>query len=448
MRSICTFFLLLFLGFQFANAQSILKPFIGVDYLPGDNTPICPIPLYLGSFDNSGLFEGDTIPDFQLFSPDGAPFRISEKLALGKPVLLVNGSYTCPVFRGKVPALNQIVAAYNDQVTICVIYTVEAHPDIDISPYFGTVNTGAPNINAGILYRQPTTYGERLDVVKDMQQAMSINAPIYVDGPCNQWWSVFGPAPNNAYLIDPNGIVVAKHGWFNRSPDDMTCDIMKYFDPNASCGSTGGQTGMFTFSLSNDTIAYGLPGETVYVEAELKNPSTYPVNIEVKRMIENVPAGWMTAMCIDICYAPSVDYTTIQIPANSTQLFIMDFFTDPLLPGKGMAQIGFRNLQALNNKFTSRMYASTEQVSSAPTALGTDLTATVFPQPAKDVAWLKLPDGFTGNGALLQLFDLNGRMLRQLTVNEQVVALERGDLEAGVYGFRIEGLGSGRVVFY
>ncbi len=436
------------MGMPFLNAQPILKPFIGVDSLPGDNVPICPIPLYLGSFDNSGLKKGDTIPDFQLFSPDGSAFHISEKLALGKPVLLVNGSYTCPVFRGKVPALNQIVAAYSDQVTVCVIYTVEAHPDIDISPYFGTVNTSAANINAGILYRQPTTYGERLAVVNDMLQAMSINAPVYVDGPCNLWWSVFGPAPNNAYLIDPNGIVVAKHGWFNRAPDDMTCDIKRYFDPNASCGSTGGQTGMFSFNLVNDTIAYGLPGETVYVQAALKNPTAYPVNIEVKRMIENVPAGWSTAMCIDICYAPSVDYTTIQVPANSTQLFIMDFFTDPLLPGKGMAQIGFRNLQALNNKFSSRMYASTEQVSSAASTPGADLLATVFPQPAKDIAWIKLPDGFSGKGALLQLFDLNGRVLRQLTVNDQVVALERGDLAAGLYTFQIDGLGAGRVVFF
>lgn len=448
MRSICTLLLLFSLGFHAVTAQSLLKPFIGVDSLPDDSTPICSIPLYLGSFDNSGLHTGDTIPDFQLFSPDGTAFHLAEKLALGKPVLLVNGSYTCPVFRGKVPALNQIVAAYNDQVTICVIYTVEAHPDIDISPYFGTVNTGSPNTNAGILYRQPTTYGERVDVVKDMVQAMSINAPIYVDGPCNSWWSVFGPAPNNAYLIDPDGIVVAKHGWFNRAPDDMMCDIEHYFDPNEDCGNTSGQTGTFTFSLLHDTISYGLPGEALYVEAELKNPTAYPVNIEVKRMIENVPAGWTTAMCIDICYAPSVEYTTIQVPANGSQLFIMDFFTDPLLQGKGMAQIGFRNLQATNNKFTSRMYASTEQVSKLQAELGTDLSAAVFPQPARDVARVKLPDTWQNTGAQLWLFDLNGRLVRRMLVTEQIMELERGELASGVYYFQVEGLGSGRVVFY
>jgi hypothetical protein len=46
-----------------------------------------------------------------------------------------------------------------------------------------------------------------------------------LDGSCNAWWLNFGPAPNNAYLIKPDGTVAVKHGWFDKPPADMTHDI-------------------------------------------------------------------------------------------------------------------------------------------------------------------------------------------------------------------------------
>mgnify|MGYP002625836842 FL=1 len=165
-------------------AQPVLKPGIGLGAEPNDSDPVCSIPLYLGNFDASGLHAGDTAYDFTLYRLDGAAFTLSEALNAGKPVLLVAGNYTCPVFRNKLPVLNQLVAQYGNAVTIAVVYGVEAHPDIDISPYFGYVNTGQANKNAGILYRQPTTYGERKVVAADKLAALDINPPVYVDDHC------------------------------------------------------------------------------------------------------------------------------------------------------------------------------------------------------------------------------------------------------------------------
>lgn len=450
MKTIFTVLLLL-TGLNTTQAQLNLKPFIGVDSLPSDTDVICDIPWYLGDFEDSGLFEGDTVHDFQLFTPDGESFHLADELTFGKPVLLINGNYTCPVFRGKIAALNQIVAEYGNQVTVRVVYTLEAHPAIDISPYFGYVNTGTPNQNAGILYRQPVTYGERLDIIRDMLAETSIDAPILVDGPCNPWWATFGPAPNNAYLINSEGIVAAKHAWFNRTPEDMFCDIEQLFTPGTTCGGTGAGQGAFTFSFLTDTIAYGAPGDALYVEAELKNPTSNPVNIEIKRMIENIPDDWASSMCIDICYNTTTDYTTIQIPAGGEQLFIMDFFTG-VNEGLGMVQIGFRNLDDENNRFVRRMWASTLLSSNADELSVNNLSGMIQPNPAHQQTQINLPESWFSAGKLqLRMYDLNGNTLLQNEVSQPFFTVERANLPAGVYLFQVLNadrlMGAGKICF-
>ena len=70
---------------------------------------------------------------------------------------MIGSSYTCPVFRNKLPVINDVVATYGAQLTTIIVYTPEAHPYLDVSPYFGAVNTHQANISSGILYEQPET---------------------------------------------------------------------------------------------------------------------------------------------------------------------------------------------------------------------------------------------------------------------------------------------------
>jgi hypothetical protein len=85
-------------------------------------------------FEAPGLHEGDTIPDFKLYTLDNDSVHIADLLADGKPVLLIGGSYTCPKYRNHLDEVNDLQAAYGNQVHIYIIYTVEAHPaDPDIS---------------------------------------------------------------------------------------------------------------------------------------------------------------------------------------------------------------------------------------------------------------------------------------------------------------------------
>ena len=135
------------------------------------------------------------------------------------------------MWRGKIAALNTLISTYGSQVNFLVVYVVEAHPNTpDVSPYNCQVWTTSQNQTEGVLYLQPTTYGQKKTIVTDMMNNTcscmpAINAPVIIDGPCNEFWLTFGPAPNNAYLINPlDGTVACKHGWFNQAPLNMaTC---------------------------------------------------------------------------------------------------------------------------------------------------------------------------------------------------------------------------------
>ncbi len=205
-----------------------LKPSIGLTNLPPNSSSICAIPVFTGNFNTSGYMPGDTIPHFKLYNKNGVATDVLTLLQTGKPLLLIGGNYTCPVFRQKISKINQLAATYGSQINILIVYGVEAHPKTpDTSPYSGTVWTTSENQQDNILYLQPTTYGARKQILDDMLADIRypLSVPVLLDGPCNDWWLNFGTAPNNAYLIKPNGVIYKKHGWFDKNPNNIVTDI-------------------------------------------------------------------------------------------------------------------------------------------------------------------------------------------------------------------------------
>ena len=358
-------------------SQAQLLPSIGLNAPPADNAAICTIPWYLGSFYTSGLSEGSFAHDFKLYDLNGDSLVLSQKLATGKPVLLVAGSLTCPVFLGKIPIINQVVSTYGNQIQVYVIYTLEAHPT-DTSVYFGYVNIGNQNLNAGILFPQPTTYGMRKHMVDTMSFWSTINAPIFIDGPCNEWWSTFGPAPNNAYLIDTSGKIYAKHGWFHRNADNIFCDIDSLLGINSGLCTAAGGAGNFQVQVLNN-FASGNAGSIVYDFANLINNTNDNVTIGIKKLQKNLPATWQTAFCADVCYAPTDDSITVMVPANDTLLFSLDFITS-LPADSGSVNVGFRNANDNNNQYSVKFRASTFPAATLENDKETQLV--VHPNPA------------------------------------------------------------------
>src|ERR1051326_1795834 len=68
---------------------------------------------------------GDPAPNFELADLDGNWLRLSD--LRGRPVVLEFGSYTCPIFSDRVPAMEQL-AREHPEASFLVIYVREAHP--------------------------------------------------------------------------------------------------------------------------------------------------------------------------------------------------------------------------------------------------------------------------------------------------------------------------------
>ncbi len=377
--------IILSLGIATVRGQTF--PGIGLNGLPADGDSICAIPVYTGNFNVTGYQVSDTVPDFTLYDYYGNAFNLHSALQTGVPVVLIAGSLTCPVYRGKIPEINQMAAVYGNQVQVFIVYTVEAHPIVDVSPYSGTVWITSQNQTQNILFRQPVTYGERKQMVDTMLSLYNINVPVLIDGPCNNWWLNYGPAPNNAYLINTSGVVVAKHPWFNKAPLNMFCAVDSLIGYNSGLCNTYGNNGLFTFALDLDSMAYGLPGQTLAIHATLTNiSSNQNVVIDIVKKQVNIPSGWASALCADICYAPTEDSIRITIPPSTVQPFIFYFYTD-LTPNQGMVRVLFRNAFNGQNRYRQGFYGYTNLSEIADPLYPDELL--IFPNPAASSIQLK-----------------------------------------------------------
>ena len=125
----CLISLLIYTDSSFAQVQ--LKPSIGLSSIPADGDSICPVVFNIDTahcYEMTGLHDGDTIPEFVLYTIKDEKADIAEILKSGKPVMLIGGSYTCPIFRQKCEKINQLQARYGDRINIFIVYTEEAHP--------------------------------------------------------------------------------------------------------------------------------------------------------------------------------------------------------------------------------------------------------------------------------------------------------------------------------
>ncbi|MBK7966217.1 MAG: hypothetical protein IPK10_13660 [Bacteroidetes bacterium] len=222
-------------------------PSIGLNALPNSADSICPIVPTNAGGAIPGIMTGVTVPDFKLYTLSGDSVDLSQVLQQGLPVLLISSSYTCPVFRGKIPNINTVDSIYQGQLLVYVVYTVEAHPDIDVSPYSGNVWTTSANISEGVLYRQPKTYGERMAIADSLLSHYYIRPEILIDGPCNEWWLNYGTEPNSATLIKTDGSVFAFQQWFNKAPENIFCEIDSLLGTNSGYCNSFANNG--TFSL-------------------------------------------------------------------------------------------------------------------------------------------------------------------------------------------------------
>jgi hypothetical protein len=384
---------------------------------------------------------GDTVRDFKLYSLSGDSLHLSQALSNGKPILLVAGSLTCPYFRQRVPIINQVITTYSNYINVYVIYTLEAHPT-DTSIYSGYVNVTSQNVAQGILVPSPKTYGERKSLVDSLNYRVNLNAPVFIDGPCNNWWKKYGPAPYNSYLIGTNGVVLNKHGSFHKLPEDIYCDLDSIFNVNSGlCAGPPTAPGNFTLSVLNNTVS-GVPGQVLYDYVDIVNTSSVTVTVKIKKTDFNLPPNWQTAFCADVCFGTGDDSIEVQIAAYNTINFSLDFFTDNIAD-TGSVKIGFKNPNKSSNSYSMWLQASTvaedvsvKGLSNAPSLLKT------FPNPATNsFTVLTREKEFS-----LKVFSVTGK---EMFFSDKALSVNTSDWPEGIYLVQLTTLKerySGRVI--
>ncbi|HIA37613.1 MAG TPA: T9SS type A sorting domain-containing protein [Flavobacteriales bacterium] len=425
-----------------AFGQVQLKPSIGIGALPNDSDPVCTIVPRTQGNPWTPIAAGDTAADFNLYDINGVAMDLASILNSGKFVLMVAGSYTCPIFRNHMTELNAVAAQYGNQIECFVVYEVEAHPDGSPMPSSGQLNPTNPK------YPQPTTYGERKANLQDMLDGVGtgsyvpvpVNIPIYIDGPCNEWWDYYD-GPNKAYLIDTNGVIFAYHDWFSNSnppnsqATNIWCDIDSLLGVNSGgCSQVTSLNGTFDFqlkSMSSDTT-YGSPGAIIDIFGELINTSSEGVKVEIRRFMEDLPdtVKWESSICVTFCLPPDEDTTSVIIAAGDTVDFSFHFFTDASMPGPdtGRARVRFKNMNGnQQSQIQNYIAITTEEITALIAEKEKISDVTLYPNPT---AGLLTIFGVEGR---VRIYDIYGN----LVISAQTNTLNLADVTAGVYFVKI-----------
>ena len=419
MKKILFIIISLFVNIAFAQVQ--LLPSIGLSTQPLDTDPVCTIIPRSQGNPWIPVNPGDTMADFTLWDINGNSITLSSVLNSGKRALIVSGSYTCPIFRNHMTDLNAVSAQFGSQIECFVVYTVEAHPTGSPMPQSGNINPSNPP------YNQPATYGERKDIVQDLLNGINgtpagnyipvpVNVPIYIDGPCNEWWQYYD-APNNAYLIDTNGVLFAYHDWFHNSnppngpATNIWCDIDSLLGVNSGgCTQVTSFTGTFDFQLKpGETIpTFGNAGDIIDIFGEIINNSNDGVLVNIERVMNVLPSNtWESSMCIGVCLPSNQDTTSAIIAAGDTLDFSYHFFTDPLMlgPDTGRSRIRFTNAnggqQYIIQSYRARTYGPSTEISELPKT----------------------------NSKLSKIINLLGKEEKQKTNHIQILIFEDGRIE-------------------
>lgn len=175
------------------------------------------------TFAQRGPQPGSHIPAMWLVGLDGQEKTIDDVRA-ARPMVLVTASITSNVARRREQDLAALQARWGDRVAFVTVYTLEAHPKGDASPYTGTEWVPEQNFADDVLVRQPTTLTDRMILAREFDARFGGGATMLVDPMDDIAWRTLGMAPNLGLLVDADGVIRARQGWFDAAAMDLALD--------------------------------------------------------------------------------------------------------------------------------------------------------------------------------------------------------------------------------
>lgn len=156
------------------------------------------------------LKAGDTAVDFELSDPEGRPARLADLLKKS-PVLLVQGSWTCPRFQEERSGIGGLARKYGEDLQVVVVYNVEAHPGMgQPSPYSGR-NREHEFSDRGQSRNQTERARSAAQVAKGATFQVLVDT--FDIGRANPVWCTYGTCAACSWLIGQDGRIVAAHEW-------------------------------------------------------------------------------------------------------------------------------------------------------------------------------------------------------------------------------------------
>ncbi|MBU1211537.1 MAG: redoxin domain-containing protein [Alphaproteobacteria bacterium] len=144
------------------------------------------------AFSQSAPRPGDRLPDFDLQTTRGDRIK-SADLVGQKPILVITGSYTCPMTASSNPILKDLHSQFGSAITFVMLHVREAHP--------------------GEQREQPRRFEEKMRHAKDLQERDRLPWPIAVDDIDGTVHRALDNKPNAVYLTDRDGEIVYRGLW-------------------------------------------------------------------------------------------------------------------------------------------------------------------------------------------------------------------------------------------
>ncbi|MEM7105843.1 MAG: T9SS type A sorting domain-containing protein [Bacteroidota bacterium] len=199
-----------------------------------------------------------------------------------------------------------------------------------------------------------------------------------------------------------------------------------------------GQPGSFNFQMTGDSVITGSLDETLFAYAELSNDSPFQIQLLMIREVNEMPKGWGSAICTDVCQAPEVDTALQVLQPNTTQEFIMYFYTNES-PNTGLTRMKFINLADPSNVFFQEFRGITSTSTSVAETQNND-NFTVGPNPLSTETTFRFSDAPNSKlaEAYLVVYSVTGNEILRIEVSgKKEVHLKRNGLPSGPYFFKV-----------
>ncbi len=193
-----------------------------------------------------------------------------------------------------------------------------------------------------------------------------------------------------------------------------------------------------------DTAAMGIAGNTFELGGYIRNLTDSLLTINMVRFLNNLPNGWSSSLCFDVCASPNVDSVTSAIGPSDSLAFKLTVYTVDSVGGT--ADIGLKF-------FASGAYDTLYQHFSVnATATGIENNRSLltrgfrllgnFPNPFNPQTTIRYQLAQTSK-VQIDIYTLNGQHVTTLLHTRQKAGIHRvtfnaSELPSGVYYYRLK----------